>query len=292
MIIFQKTVADTASLTGVGVHSGKEVTMTIHPAPADHGIVFSRGDMGGEITIPARVDYISNTSMSTTLKNQGVSVGTVEHLLSALVGVGVDNALIVLTGGEVPIMDGSAYSFVEMIEQVGLQEQKQLRKFLKIKQEVTIKQGDKYATLKPFDGFKVSFKLEYDHHAFNDDNQTITLDFSKTSFTHEVAKARTFGFYEDYEKVKSLNLAQGASLDNTVVFSQDEIMNDEGLRYHDEMVRHKILDAIGDLYLLGHPLLASFEGFKSGHAVNQLLMEAVLQDESNYELVTFGELKS
>ena len=285
---WQHTLKNSISAVGVGVHSGKEIFLTLKPAPVDTGIIFRRVDLPTPISIPARVDCVGDTSLCTCLVQDGVKVATVEHMLAALLGLGVDNVYIDLSGPEVPIMDGSAAPFVFLIQSAGIEEQKTLKQFIRIKYKIEVQDGDKTASLSPCDGFKLSFTIDYNHPSFNKDNQTATLDFSSTSFVKEVSRARTFGFTADFDYLREKNLILGGSLDNAIVLDDQGIVNKEGLRYRDELVRHKILDAIGDLSLLGYPLMGEFSGYKSGHALNNKLLRALLADKEAWEIVTSG----
>lgn len=285
----QRTLKNVIRATGVGLHSGEKVFLTLRPAAADTGIVFRRVDLDPPVDIPARPENVGDTRLSTTLKNGAVSVATVEHLLSALAGLGIDNAYVDLSAAEVPIMDGSAGPFVFLIQSAGVEEQNAPKRFIRIKKTVIVEEDDKWARFDPFDGFKVSFSIDFDHPAFKDRSQEVTMDFSTSSFVKEVSRARTFGFMRDIEMLRKANLALGGSLDNAVVVDDYRILNEDGLRYEDEFVKHKILDAVGDLYLLGHSLVGAFRGYKSGHRLNNRLLRALLADERAWELVTFED---
>lgn len=285
----QRTLKNVIRATGVGLHSGEKVFLTLRPAAADTGIVFRRIDLDPPVEIVARPEHVGDTRLSTTLKNGAVSVATVEHLLSALAGLGIDNAYVDLSAAEVPIMDGSAGPFVFLIQSAGVEEQNAPKRFIRIKKTVIVEEDDKWARFDPFDGFKVSFSIDFDHPAFKDRSQEVTVDFSTSSFVKEVSRARTFGFMRDIEMLRKANLALGGSLDNAVVVDDYRILNEDGLRYEDEFVKHKILDAVGDLYLLGHSLIGAFRGYKSGHRLNNRLLRALLADESAWELVTFED---
>ncbi|HLB57304.1 MAG TPA: UDP-3-O-acyl-N-acetylglucosamine deacetylase, partial [Gammaproteobacteria bacterium] len=253
------------------------------------GIIFRRIDLDPVVDIPAKVKYIGDTSLSTCLAKDGTHVATVEHLLSALAGVGIDNLFIDITSPELPIMDGSAGPFVFLIQSAGIEEQNAPKEFIRIKRKVKVEADDKSAIIEPYNGFKVSFVIDFDHPLFNESNQNATLDFSSTSYVKEVARARTFGFLSDYEYIRKNNLAKGASLDNAVVLDEYKILNQDGLRYPDEFVKHKILDVIGDLFLLGHSLIGSFTGCKSGHALNSCLLKQLLAREDAWEIVTYED---
>lgn len=288
-MIRQRTLKNSIRATGVGLHTGKKIFLTLRPAPANSGVVFQRVDLDPAIEIPAHPEYVGDTSLSTTLTRGNVRISTVEHLLSALAGFGIDNARVDLSADEVPIMDGSAGPFVFLIQSAGIEEQNAPKRFLRIKQKVRVEQAGKWAMFEPFDGFKVGFTIEFDHPAFTAANCQAEIDFSTTSFVKEVSRARTFGFMRDVELLREKNLALGGSLDNAVVVDDYRILNEDGLRYEDECVKHKILDAIGDLYLLGHSLIGSFQGFKSGHALNNALLRELIAHESCWELVSFDE---
>ncbi|QLF92729.1 UDP-3-O-acyl-N-acetylglucosamine deacetylase [Pseudomonas sp. ABC1] len=288
-MIRQRTLKNTIRATGVGLHSGEKVYLTLKPAPIDSGIVFCRTDLVPPVEIRALALNVGETTMSTTLVSGDVKVDTVEHLLSAMAGLGIDNAYVELSASEVPIMDGSAGPFVFLIQSAGLQEQDAHKKFIRIKREVTVVDGDKRATFLPFEGFKVSFEIDFDHPVFRGRTQTASVDFSSTSFVKEVSRARTFGFTRDLEFLRSHNLARGGSVENAIVVDDDQVLNEDGLRYEDEFVKHKILDAIGDLYLLGTSLIGEFRGYKSGHALNNRLLRSLMEQEDAWELVTFDD---
>src|SRR5690554_1991260 len=290
-MIKQRTLKNVIRATGVGLHSGEKVYLTLKPAPADADIMFRRVDLDPVVEIKANALNVGETTMSTTLYNGSVKVDTVEHLLSALAGLGIDNAIVELSAPEVPIMDGSAGPFVFLIQSAGLQEQDAPKKFIRIKREVSVQDGDKRATFRPFDGFKVSFEIDFDHPVFHGRTQTATVDFSSTSFVKEVSRARTFGFMRDIEFLRSHNLALGGSVENAIVVDDYKILNEDGLRYDDEFVKHKVLDAIGDLYLLGNSLIGEFRGIKSGHDLNNKLLRKLLAQEDAWEMVTFEDAK-
>ncbi len=284
----QRTLKNVIRATGVGLHTGRKVFLTLRPAPPDSGIVFRRVDLDPVIEIPARAEFVGDTSLSTSLVHQGARISTVEHLLSAFAGLGIDNAIVDLSAPEVPIMDGSAGPFVFLIQSAGSQEQNAPKRFIRIKKSISVKDGDKWARFEPFNGFKVSFGIEFDHPFFQQASNRAEIDFSTTSFVKEVSRARTFGFMRDVEMLRGRNLALGGSLDNAVVVDDYRILNEDGLRYEDEFVKHKILDAIGDLYLLGHSLIGAFHGYKSGHQLNNQLLRSLLQTKSAWESVTFS----
>lgn len=288
-MIKQRTLKNVIRATGVGLHTGQKVYLTLRPAVADTGIVFRRVDLDVPVEIPATPENVGDTTLSTTLIKDGVRISTVEHLLSALAGLGIDNAYIDLNAPEVPIMDGSAGPFVFLIQSAGIQEQNAPKRFIRIKKPVTVEDGDKWVRFEPFDGFKVSFTIDFDHPVFSNHQQTAEVDFSTTSFVKEISRARTFGFMSQIEALRANNLALGGSLDNAVVLDDYRILNEDGLRYMDEFVKHKILDSIGDLYLLGRSLIGEFSGYKSGHALNNRLLRTLLANEESWELVTFED---
>ena len=285
----QRSLKHPISATGVGVHSGRKVVLRLLPAPPDTGIIFTRSDLDNPISIPARSEFVGDTRLSTSLAKDGVSISTVEHLLSAMSGLGIDNAFVEVSDVELPIMDGSASPFVFLIQSAGIAKQNALKKFIRIKRKIRVEEGDKYAMLEPFDGFKVNFKIDFKHPYFEEAIKETTLDFAKTSYMKEVARARTFGFMSDFEMLQTQNLGLGCSLDNTIAIDDYKVLNEDGLRYEDELVKHKILDAIGDLYLLGCSLIGSFSGYKSGHALNNSLLRALLADQTAWEYVTFDD---
>ncbi len=285
----QRTLKNVIRATGVGVHTGEKVFLTLRPAPANTGILFRRIDCNPPVEIPAKAEYVGDTSFCTTLVKDGVRVGTVEHLLSAMAGLGIDNAIIELSAPEVPIMDGSSGPFVFLIQSAGIKEQNAPKRFIKIKKAVEVRDGDKWARIEPFDGFKVSFTIDFDHPVFRNGGQKSTLDFTSMAYIKQVSRARTFGFLKDFEWLRDKKLASGASLDNAIVLDEYKVLNEDGLRYDDEFVRHKVLDAIGDLYLLGYGLIGSFHGVKSGHTLNNKLIRALLAEENAYEIVNFED---
>lgn len=286
-MIKQRTLKNVIRATGVGLHTGEKVFLTLRPAAPGTGIKFRRVDLGEPVTIDANPENVGETMLSTTLVHGGVKISTVEHLLSAFAGLGIDNAYVDVSAPEVPIMDGSAGPFVFLLQSAGVQEQDAPKRFIRIKRKVKVQEGDKWACFEPFNGFKVTFTIDFEHPAFNEDTQTASMDFSSTSFVKEVSRARTFGFMKDIEYLRQQNLALGGSMDNAIVVDDYRILNEDGLRYVDEFVKHKILDAIGDLYLLGHSLIGEFRGFKSGHGLNNLLLRTLLKDRDAWEMVTF-----
>jgi UDP-3-O-[3-hydroxymyristoyl] N-acetylglucosamine deacetylase len=290
-MVKQRTLNNSVHATGIGVHTGDKVYLTLSPAPINTGIVFRRTDLNPVMEIPAKVEYIADTTLSTCLENQGARVSTVEHILSALAGLGIDNLYVDVSSPELPIMDGSAAPFVFLIQSAGIREQNALKEFIRIKRKIKVVEGDKTAALEPYNGFKVDFEIAFTHPLFNKDNQTASLDFSSASYVRDVARARTFGFLANYEYIRKNNLARGASLDNTLVVDDYRILNEDGLRYPDEFVKHKILDAMGDLYLLGKNLIGSFSGYKSGHSLNSKLLKELYAQRNAWEVVTFDGAK-
>ena len=285
----QRTLKNVIRATGVGLHSGEKVYMTLRPAPVDTGIVFRRIDLDPVVEIPASAELVTETTLCTGLTCEGAKVQTVEHLMSALAGLGIDNCLIDLSAAEVPIMDGSAGPFVFLLQSAGIEEQDKAKRFIRIIKPIKVEDGDKWARFEPFDGFKVGFTIDFAHPIFNKATSSTEIDFSTTSFVKEVSRARTFGFMKDIEFLRERNLALGGSMDNAIVLDDYRVLNDDGLRYEDEFVKHKILDAIGDLYLLGHSLIGAFYGYKSGHALNNQLLRSLLADTSAWEEVTFED---
>lgn len=288
-MIKQRTLKNSVRATGVGLHSGEKIYLTVLPGAVDTGIVFRRTDLSPAVDIPASAESVGETTLSSTLVKGDVKVSTVEHLMSALAGLGIDNAIIELSAAEVPIMDGSAGPFVFLLQSAGLVEQEAAKKYIRIKQAISVSDGDKSATFLPFDGFKITFSIDFDHPVFEHQVQEATVDFSSTSFVHEVARARTFGFMRDIEYLRSQNLALGGSVDNAIVVDDHRIINEGGLRFEDEFVKHKILDAIGDLYLVGHSLIGEFVAHKSGHALNNQLVRKMLNNPETWEFVTFED---
>lgn len=288
-MIKQRTLKNAIRATGVGLHTGKKVLLTLRPALPDSGIIFRRVDLNPPTEIRACPENVGDTRLSTTLVKGKIRIATVEHLLSALAGFGIDNAYVDLSASEVPIMDGSAGPFVFLIQSAGVVEQNASKHFIRIKEKVRVMDKDKWAMFEPFNGFKVGFTIQFDHPIFNNKNSQAEIDFSTTSFVKEVSRARTFGFMRDVELLREKNLALGGSLDNAVVVDDYRILNDDGLRYEDECVKHKILDAIGDLYLLGHSLIGSFTGYKSGHELNNRLLKKLLAHKRAWEIVSFED---
>src|SRR6478736_2927710 len=288
-MIRQRTLKNVIRATGVGLHSGEKVYMTLRPAAPDTGIVFRRTDFARPVEIHADAELVGDTSLCTALVKGDVRVMTIEHLLSAMAGLGIDNAYVDLSTAEVPIMDGSAGPFVFLLQSAGIEEQNKAKKFVRIKSTIKVEDGDKWARFEPFEGFKVGFTIDFNHPMFQKSVSSAEIDFSTTSFVKEVSRARTFGFMKDIEYLRERNLALGGSMDNAIVLDDYRVLNEDGLRYDDEFVKHKILDAIGDLYLLGYSLIGAFYGYKSGHALNNQLLRALLADESAWEAVTFED---
>lgn len=288
-MIRQRTLKNVIRATGIGLHTGEKVYLTLRPAAVDSGIIFRRVDLDVPVEIAATPDNVGDTRLSTTLIQDGVRVSTVEHLLSAMAGLGIDNAYIDVSAPEVPIMDGSAGPFVFLIQSAGIEEQNAPKRFIRIKKPIVVEDGDKWARFDPFEGFKVSFKIDFEHPVFQAQAQTTTVDFSSTSFVKEVSRARTFGFMRDIEQLRANNLALGGSLENAIVMDDYRVLNEDGLRYQDEFVKHKVLDAIGDLYLLGCSLIGEFSGYKSGHALNNRLLRTMLATEDAWEAATFDD---
>ncbi|MFL6617346.1 MAG: UDP-3-O-acyl-N-acetylglucosamine deacetylase [Povalibacter sp.] len=283
----QRTIKNTIRATGVGLHSGKKVLMVVKPAAADTGVVFRRTDLDPVIDVPAYAENVGETMLGTTLIREGSRVSTIEHLMSAFAGLGIDNAYIELSAEEVPIMDGSAGPFVFLLQSAGIEELPAPKRFARILQPIQVEDGDKWARFTPYNGFRVNFEIEFNHPIFKKRDQTASMDFSTTSFLREISRARTFGFMRDLEFMRSRNLALGGTMENAIVLDDTRILNEEGLRYEDEFVKHKILDAIGDLYLLGRSILGEFSGYKSGHALNNRLLRKLIATPSAWEEVTF-----
>ncbi len=286
-MICQRTLKNPIRATGIGLHTGEKVLLTLRPAHPNTGIVFHRLDLDRPVTVKAHPANVGETQLSTTLVRDGVSISTVEHLMSALAGLGIDNLHVDIDGPEMPIMDGSSSPFVFLVQSAGIQDQPAAKRFIRIKRKVRVEDGDKWVQFEPFDGFRVAMEIDFEHPVLNASCQRSEMDFSTTSFVKEVSRARTFGFMRDLEYLRRHNLALGGSVDNAIVVGDYHVLNEEGLRYDDEFVKHKILDAIGDLYLLGHSLIGSFSGHKSGHALNNALLRTLLADESAWEEVTF-----
>lgn len=288
-MIRQRTLKNVIRASGVGLHTGEKVLMTLRPAAPDTGVVFRRVDLASPVDIPVSAELVGDTRLCSTLDNGQASVATVEHLMSALAGLGVDNVYVDLDGPEVPIMDGSASSFVFLLQSAGIETQNVAKKFVRIKETVEVVEGDKWVRFEPFDGFKIGFTIDFKHPVFEKSSQEITLDFANTSYIKEVSRARTFGFMQEVEWLRANGLALGGSLDNAIVMDEFRVLNNDGLRYEDEFVKHKVLDAIGDLYILGHPIIGAFHAYKSGHALNNRLLRTLLQTQSAWEYVSFDD---
>lgn len=288
-MIYQKTLRNVIRAKGVGLHSGEQVCLTLRPAPPDTGIIFRRVDLTPVVDIPATLDNVGDTRLSTALQRGTVRISTVEHLLSAFSGLGIDNAVVDLSAAEVPIMDGSAGPFVFLIQSAGVEEQPVAKRFLRILRTVEVREGDKWARFAPHQGFKVGFTIDFDHPLLRGRSSHSEIDFADTSFVRAVSRARTFGFMRDIEKLREEQLVLGGSLDNAVVLDDYRVVNEDGLRYDDEFVKHKVLDAVGDLYLLGYSLIGAFSGFKSGHALNNRLLRALVEQSNAWEIVTFED---
>jgi UDP-3-O-[3-hydroxymyristoyl] N-acetylglucosamine deacetylase len=287
----QRTLKSLIRATGVGLHSGVKVTMTLRPAAPDTGIVFRRVDLDPPVELRADPFAVGDTRLASCLERDGVKIATVEHLMSALSGLGIDNAWVDVDAAEIPIMDGSAAPFVFLIQSAGIEEQKAAKKFIRVKKTVRIEEGDKWAELSPYDGFRLTFSIVFSHPVFDKSKTSVTVDFAEHSYVREVARARTFGFMQDVEAMRSQGLALGGSMENAIVMDEYRVLNADGLRYGDEFVKHKVLDAVGDLYLLGHPLLGAFSAHKSGHALNNRLLRALLADKTAWEMVSFERIE-
>jgi UDP-3-O-[3-hydroxymyristoyl] N-acetylglucosamine deacetylase len=291
-MIKQRTLKASVRATGVGLHTGQKVTMVLRPAPIDTGIVFCRSDLPGNPAIPAHALNVTNTVMATVIEKNGARVSTVEHLMSAFYGMGIDNVFVDVSAEEVPIMDGSAGTFVFLIQSAGIEEQAAPKRYVRILKRVEMEEGDKSVVLEPFDGFKIGFSIEFNHPVFEATGSAVEVDFGEVSFVREISRARTFGFTQEVEMLRTKGLARGGSLDNAIVIDDFRVLNAEGLRMDDEFVKHKALDAVGDLYLLGHPIIGAFYGRKSGHALNNLLVRKLIADTSAWEEVTFDKLEA
>ena len=285
----QRTLKDTIRTTGVGLHTGARVEIVLRPAPPNAGIVFHRVDLERPVSIPADALHVGETRLSSTLKLDGAAISTVEHLMSALAGLGIDNLHVDVAGPEVPIMDGSAGPFVFLLQAAGIVEQEAHKRYLRVVAPVEVRDGDKWARFEPFNGFKLDFTIDFPHPMFGSENRHVVIDFAEHSYVKEVARARTFGFMQDLEAMREAGLGLGGSLQNAVVLDEYRVLNSEGLRYDNEFVKHKVLDAIGDLYLLGHPLIGQYTAFKSGHGLNNALARALLGRADAFDLVTFAE---
>ena len=288
-MLLQRTLKTSIKTTGVGLHTGARVDLVLRPAAADAGVTFHRVDLTPPVAIPADARYVGDTRLSSTLKHEGASVSTVEHILSSLAGLGIDNCHVDIAGPEIPIMDGSAAPFVFLLQAAGIVEQDAPKRYLRILSPVEVRDGDKWARFDPFNGFKLDFTIDFPHPVFGSENRHVVIDFAEHSYVKEVARARTFGFMQDVEALREAGLALGGSLQNAVVLDEFKVLNAEGLRYDNEFVKHKVLDAIGDLYLLGHPMIGQYTAYKSGHGLNNQLARALLAKPEAFELATFKE---
>jgi len=290
-MVKQRTLKSSVSVTGVGLHSGEKVTLGLRPAPVNTGIVFRRVDVKPVEEIRARAELVHDTRLSTCMEQNGVRVATVEHLMSALAGLGVDNAYVDLDSAEVPIMDGSAGTFIFLLQSAGIAEQSAAKKFIRVKKAIEVQHGDKWVRFEPYNGYKLTFTINFAHPVFADAKQHVVVDLGEESYVRDISRARTFGFMQDVENMRAQGLALGGSLDNAIVMDEYRVLNADGLRFDDEFVKHKVLDAIGDLYLLGYPLIGAFSGYKSGHALNNALLRTLLADEQAWEFVTFDSVE-
>jgi UDP-3-O-[3-hydroxymyristoyl] N-acetylglucosamine deacetylase len=290
VMLKQRTLKSLVRATGVGLHSGVKVTLTLRPAAVNTGVVFRRVDLRPPVDLRADPFTVGDTRMASCLEKGGAKVATVEHLMSALAGLGIDNVYIDVDAAEMPIMDGSAGTFVFLLQSAGIEEQNAAKRFLRVRKSVEVRDGDKWARLDPYDGYRLKFSIVFNHPAIAQTGTSVTFDFADQSYVREVARARTFGFMQDMEALRANGLALGGSLGNAIVMDEYRVLNSDGLRYADEFVKHKLLDAIGDLYLAGHPLLASFDAFKSGHALNNRLLRELLADQAAWELVSFDQV--
>ena len=285
----QRTLKNTIRATGVGLHSGNKVYMTLRPAPVDHGIVFRRTDLDPMVDVPAAATLVTETTLCTGLTSGDAKVQTIEHLMSAAAGLGVDNMIVELSSAELPIMDGSSGPFVFLLQSAGIAEQNAAKRFIRVLKEVEVRDGDKIARFVPHDGYRLDFTIEFEHPMIPARQSHHRLEFSTASYIQEISRARTFGFMRDLEYMRDLNLGLGGSMDNAIVLDEFRVLNEDGLRYADEFVRHKILDAVGDLYLAGRPIIGAYEGYKSGHALNNKLVRALLADAEAWEEVSFTD---
>lgn len=288
-MIKQRTLKNMIRATGIGLHTGEKVYLTLRPAAPNTGIVFSRVDLPQPVEIQAKPENVGDTRLSSTLEHNGAKVSTVEHLMAALAGLGIDNIHVDLSSAEVPIMDGSASPFVFLLQSAGIEEQNAAKKYIRIKKTVEIRDGDKWVRFEPYNGFRINFTIAFDHPVFDTSSQSITLDLAQSSFVKEISRARTFGFMQDVETLRTHGLALGGSMDNAIVMDEYRVLNSDGLRYEDEFVKHKVLDAIGDLYISGHPLIGAFTAYKSGHALNNALLRALMADAEAWEFVSFDQ---
>ena len=289
-MVRQRTLKKPVQATGVGLHTGEKVYLTLRPAAIDSGIVFRRVDMDPPVELHAEAHLVHDTRLSTCLvSDNGARVATIEHLMSAFAGLGIDNAIVDLTSAEVPIMDGSAGTFVFLLQSAGIEEQPAAKKFIRIKKTIEVKDGDKWVRFEPYNGYRLSFTINFAHPVFAATRQDVTIDLGEHSYIREISRARTFGFMQDVENMRAQGLALGGNLDNAIVMDEYRVINPDGLRFEDEFVKHKVLDAIGDLYLLGYPLIGAFSGYKSGHALNNMLLRTLLAEQDAWEEVTFED---
>jgi len=288
-MIAQRTIQSVVQTVGIGLHSGRKVTLTLRPASIDTGIVFTRTDLDPPVEISACATGVGDTRLASVLQKEGVRISTIEHLMSACAGLGIDNLYVDVTAGEIPIMDGSAASFIFLIQSAGIEEQAALKSFYRVKRRIEVRDGEKFARLDPYFGFKLKFTIDFQHPAVNKTGQVFEADFSNVSYVKEIARARTFGFVHEVEALREIGLARGGSMDNAVVLDEYRILNNDGLRYGDEFVKHKMLDAMGDLYVIGHPLLAAYTAYKSGHKLNNALLREMLACEDAFDTVTFHD---
>ncbi len=288
-MVRQRTLKKPAQVTGIGLHTGEKVSLALRPAPPNSGIIFRRVDLSPVAEIRAEAHLVHDTRLSTCLEANGARVATVEHLMSAFAGLGIDNAYVDLTSAEVPIMDGSAGTFIFLLQSAGLEEQPAAKKFIRIKKTVEVSEGDKWVRFEPYNGYRLDFTINFPHPVIANTKQTVSVDLNEHSYIRDISRARTFGFMHEFEAMRAQGRALGGNLDNAIVMDEYRVINPEGLRSEDEFVKHKVLDAIGDLYLLGYPLIGAFSGFKSGHALNNALLRALLADEAAWEFVTFGK---
>ena len=290
-MVKQRTIKKTVKARGVGIHSGKQVNLTLIPAKADHGVVFKRMDAGGK-EVHAHSAFVNEVVLSTGLESQGVKVSTVEHLMSAFSALGIDNVMVELDSFEVPIMDGSSAAFIFLIQSAGIEEQDAPKRFIAIKDTVRVENGESWAQVSPHNGFKVTLEIDFKHKKVKESGQKLSIDFSKQSYLKEISRARTFGYLRDVEMLQKQNLALGASIDNAIALTDNDILNEDGLRFHNEFVKHKILDIVGDLFLLGGNFIGSYDGYKTGHMLNDQLLSAILSQPEAYIVKTFEELDS
>lgn len=288
-MIRQRTLKTLVKATGVGLHGGRKVTLVLRPAAPDTGIIFHRVDLDPPLELPADPYAVCDTRMCSGLEKGGEKVGTVEHLMSALAGLGIDNLHVDVDAPEIPILDGSSGPFVFLLQSAGIEEQAAAKKFLRVKKAVEYREGDKWVRLEPYDGFRLTFSIVFNHPAIDSTSTSVTVDFAEHSYVRDVARARTFGFMQDVESMRAIGLALGGSLDNAIVMDEYRVLNADGLRYVDEFVKHKVLDAIGDLYLCGHPLLAAYSAHKAGHALNNQVLRVLLEDQDAWEVVSFEQ---